>query len=175
MAIALDTVAAAVSAAADVIVVTAGAVAPQFEAIGARVVLDPGGGLSGAVDAGIARAVAAAVAGSGPVAIAVLLGDVPALQPRELVAALLAAEQHPQSFVADADGTGTVLIAALDGRAHAPAFGPDSRALHVAAGYVELPVDAASGLRRDVDTPEQLDALTGRLGARTVAALQGRT
>jgi 2-phospho-L-lactate guanylyltransferase len=178
IAIALDTVAGAISAAGNVIVVTSRAVASEFEALGARVVMDPGGGLGGAVAAGIAAALDSALDSAVPaaeaVAIAVLLGDVPALQPRELRAALMAAESHPLSFVADADGTGTVLIAALDGRGHTPAFGPDSRARHVAAGYVELPVDAASGLRRDVDTPEQLDALAGRLGARTVAALAGR-
>jgi 2-phospho-L-lactate guanylyltransferase len=165
MAIALDTVAAAVEAAGEVVVVTSQAVAPEFEALGARVVLDPGTGLGGAVAAGIASA--------GDVAVAVLLGDVPALRPAELAAALLAAQRHPLSFVADADGTGTVLITALDGRVHAPAFGPGSRALHAAAGYVELPIDVSSGLRRDVDTPDQLNVLAGRLGPRTVAALAG--
>jgi hypothetical protein len=39
-------------------------------------------------------------------------------------------------------------------------------------GYVELAVPVASGLRRDVDTPEQLRALDpDALGARTRALL----
>ena len=155
LAIALDSVAAAVEV-APVVVVTPHA--EPFEELGARVVADPGSGLNGAIAAGIAAA--------GDGAVAVLLGDVPALRPAELAAALTAAERHPLSFVPDADGEGTVLIAALRSSDHAPAFGADSRALHLAAGYVELDVPVDSGLRRDVDTPEQLAALAGRLGPR---------
>jgi len=73
--------------------------------------------------------------------------------------------------VADADGVGTVLITALHGRDHAPEFGGASRAAHLAAGYVELDIDVASGLRRDVDIRTQLETLDGRLGQRTRAAL----
>ncbi|HEY4269183.1 MAG TPA: 2-phospho-L-lactate guanylyltransferase [Galbitalea sp.] len=177
VAIALDTVAAAVAAVAadaavgsplgQVIVVTSRAVAADVESLGARVVLDPGSGLDAAVAAGIAEA--------GDGAVAVLLGDVPGLLPSELGDALVAAGRHPRSFVPDADGSGTVLIAARRSEDHAPAFGADSRALHAAAGYVELAIDASSGLRRDVDTPDQLDALAGRLGPRTVAALAAQT
>ncbi len=160
----------------SVVVVTSQAAAAEFGALGARAVTDAGTGLGGAVSAGILAA-GGAVAGetdvAGETAVGVLLGDVPALLPAELAAALAAAERHPLSFVADADGVGTVLLAALPGSAHAPAFGPGSRRLHAAAGYVELPVDGASGLRRDVDTPAQLAALAGRLGPRTVAALRG--
>jgi len=156
LAIALDTVAAAL-AVAPVIVVTP--VAEPFEELGAAVVADPGSGLLGAISAGLAAA--------GDGAAGVLLGDVPAVQPAELADALAAAARHPLAFVADADGDGTVLITALQASDHAPAFGPGSRALHLAAGYVELDVPANSGLRRDVDTPEQLAALGTRLGPRT--------
>ncbi|MDQ1562393.1 MAG: 2-phospho-L-lactate/phosphoenolpyruvate guanylyltransferase, partial [Actinomycetota bacterium] len=143
MAIALDSVAAAV-ATARVIVVTATSASSSFEDLGARVVKDPSGGLNAAIRAGIAAAGGAA--GGGPVA--VLLGDVPALQTAELAAALALAEQHPLAFVPDADGDGTVLITALTAAGHAPAFGAGSRAAHAAAGYLELDLPADSGLRR---------------------------
>jgi 2-phospho-L-lactate guanylyltransferase len=163
LAIALDTVEAALVA-APVIVVTTVDVAEQFSSLGAQVVVDAGGGLNRAVLAGIAAA------GPGPVA--VLLGDVPALRASELEAALVAAERHRLAFVPDADNAGTVLITALLAADHAPAFGPDSRALHRAAGYVELDVAATSGLRRDVDTAQDLAALgaSGTLGSRTKLA-----
>jgi 2-phospho-L-lactate guanylyltransferase len=162
-AIALDTVEAAV-ACARVVVVTPGDGA-AFVELGATVVGDDGGGLGAAIDAGL-RSVGAG-------AVAVLLGDLPALRPEELAVALDAAARHPRSLVPDADGVGTVLITALPGEVHRPAFGGASRAAHVAAGYTELALDAASGLRRDVDTAEQLGALAaeGRLGPRTTAAL----
>jgi 2-phospho-L-lactate guanylyltransferase len=159
-AIALDSVEAALGA-ARVIVVTPDSAAPDFVALGASVVRDPGGGLVAAIRAGIAAV--------GEGAVAVLLGDVPALLPAELAAALVEAQRHPRAMVADAEGEGTVLITAFAAAEHAPAFGPGSRALHRAAGYVELEIAPESGLRRDVDTPEQLAALAGRLGPRTAA------
>jgi 2-phospho-L-lactate guanylyltransferase len=64
-----------------------------------------------------------------------------------------------------------VLITRRADAAHAPAFGGESRAAHRRAGYVELAIAADSGLRRDVDTAQQLAALSaaGRLGARSAA------
>jgi 2-phospho-L-lactate guanylyltransferase len=162
LAIALDSVAAAL-AAVDVIVVTAPGVAPAFEALGARVILDDNAGLNAAVAQGIRVA--------GTDAVAVLLGDVPALQPEELVAALELAAHHPLAFVADADSDGTVLITALRPTSHRPAFGTHSRAAHLTAGYVELAIPVTSGLRRDVDTAAQLAALAPRVGPRTSALL----
>jgi 2-phospho-L-lactate guanylyltransferase len=169
MAIALDSVAATLASVTElrVIVVTSPSIAPQFEALGARVVVDAESGLNSAIALGIAAA------GDGPVA--VLLGDVPALRAAELAAALDLAAQHPLAFVSDADNDGTVLITALVAAHHRPAFGPHSRAAHLAAGYVELDFPAGSGLRRDVDTPAQLAALGDRLGARTRAALARST
>ncbi|HEY2643432.1 MAG TPA: NTP transferase domain-containing protein [Galbitalea sp.] len=163
LAIALDTVEVALSV-APVIVVTSADVAPEFEALGARIVLDAGGGLNAAARQGLDAA------GSGPVA--VMLGDVPAVQPSELSLALGAAEQHPLAFVSDADGDGSVLIAALVTADHSPAFGANSRAAHRHAGYVELDVPATSGLRHDVDTTAHLVELAtaGRLGPRTKLA-----
>lgn len=162
-AIALDTVGAAVaSGAGRVIVVTGGEAAP-FEALGAEVAVDPGGGLNAAVRSGIALA-------AGPVA--VMLGDLPALLPGELDDALERAEAHERAMVADADAEGTTLITALRGELHSPAFGTGSRAAHLAAGYVELDMPVGSGLRRDVDTAEQLADLGARVGPRTALVLQ---
>jgi len=157
-AIALDTVEAAL-AVAPVIVVTP--VAAPFEALGATVIADPGGGLAAAIDAGIAAA-------HGHVA--VLLGDLPALRPEELSVALDAATAHARAFVPDSEGAGTALITSTTD--HAAAFGEGSAQRHREAGYVELEVDPQSGLRSDVDTLEQLAALVGRLGKRTTAQLR---
>ncbi|HEX3680308.1 MAG TPA: 2-phospho-L-lactate guanylyltransferase [Galbitalea sp.] len=162
LAIALDTVGEA-RGAAKVIVVTSAPLAPDFEIPGVRVILDAEAGLNAAARQGIAAA------GDDPVA--VLLGDLPALRSVELAAALELAAKHPLAFVADADNDGTVLITALDPARHAPAFGAHSRAAHLAAGYVELDIPVDSGLRRDVDTPDQLFALGDRVGRRTRAAM----
>jgi 2-phospho-L-lactate guanylyltransferase len=159
-AIALDTVEAAL-ACGDVIVVTSGESAPDFVALGARVVDDLGSGLNPAIAVGLDAA--------GPhVATAVLLGDHPALTPTELREALAAASRVPRAIVADADGTGSALTTALPGVDHHLAFGAGSRHLHVEAGYVELDGDWP-GLRRDVDTAADLDGL--ELGPRTRRAL----
>lgn len=169
-AIALDTVAAVLRArsVSRVLVVTSPSAAQAFRALGAEALPDPGDGLNAACRFGIAAA------DGGPVA--VLLGDVPALLPEELDAALELAARPARSFVADFDNDGTVLIAALDAASHSPAFGSHSRAAHLAAGYVELAVPSAIGLRRDVDTPEQLRALAAdSLGARTSAVLKRLT
>ena len=165
LAIALDTVESAL-AAASVLVVTSAGIVAQFEALGARTIVDHDEGLGAAIARGIASA------GDGPVA--VLLGDLPALRAAELAAALELAGQHPLAFVPDADNDGTVLITALNAADHRPAFGERSRAAHLAAGYVELELPFDSGLRRDVDTSVQLAALGIRVGSRTRAALPWR-
>ncbi|MES2172243.1 MAG: 2-phospho-L-lactate guanylyltransferase, partial [Actinomycetota bacterium] len=127
---------------------------------------DDPAGLSSAIELGIETAAEMGAPGRG---IAVLLGDLPALQPAELEAALEQARLHELAMVPDAEGTGTTLITAADGAAHNPAFGPGSAARHRAAGYAELEVPAGSGLRMDADTRETLDALAGRLGPHTAA------
>jgi len=166
MAIALDTVEVAL-ATTRVVVVTSQEAAPAFEGIGAMVVLDPASGLAGAVLAGIAAAGAGAVA--------VMLGDLPALRSHELAGALAQAADHRRAMVADAENEGTTLITALQAVDHAPAFGSGSRAAHVVARYAELVVSPDSGLRRDVDTMGQLTALASRLGPRTALALATKT
>ena len=178
-AMALDTVEAvlATPSVSRVIVVTSTAAAPNFVALGARVVVDVGGGLNAAIGLGLAEAGELAGAGAGAGAgiteshTAVLLGDLPALLPAELETALDVALSHDRSIVADAAGSGTTLITALRGHSHAPAFGAGSAESHRAAGYTPLDIAADSGLRLDVDTSEELAALdAARLGPRTAAA-----
>lgn len=164
LAIALDTVEAAL-AAADVLVVTSASAAEVFENLGARVVIDEGGGLNAAASQGLA------VANSGNRA--VMLGDLPALRPEELTHALDNALRFPRAFVSDAEREGTALITARAGVAHFPAFGPQSRAAHQERGYVEIDVDPQSGLRRDVDTQIHLREIPrDRLGSRTRTILE---
>jgi len=154
-AVALDTVSAAAAASrvCEVVLVTGDtAIAAALAGLGRiRVVREERA-------VGIAAAIRAGLAGvTGPRA--ALLGDLPALDPAELDAALALAETHDRAFVRDADGTGTTLVTAVDGVSFAAEFGPDSAARHAAAGLVELPIPADSTLRRDVDTPEQLAVL----------------
>ena len=155
-AIALDTIEAA-SAVARVVVVTAD---PSIALPGVEVVSeDAPRGIAAAVEDGLRMA--------GPSRRAVLLGDVPGLQPVDLAAALELAEDVRLGAVPDAEGEGTTLVTAREGDLPA-AFGPGSWARHLAAGFAELTVPADSSLRRDVDRPEHL---TGDLGPRTRAVL----
>jgi 2-phospho-L-lactate guanylyltransferase len=147
-----DTVAAvrACPAVGDVLVVTDDpAAAAAVAALGARAVPDrPAAGLNAAMRFG-----ADVVAGLTHRR-AVLTGDLPALRPEELDAALTAAGTG-RSFVADAAGTGTVLLAAQPGTALDPRFGAGSAAAHAAS--LALPLSGVwPGLRQDVDTADDL-------------------
>lgn len=130
------------------------------------------------LDAGAASgAGAGAGAGSAEVAVAVLLGDVPALRPDDLDRALQVAARHPLAFVPDAEGTGTTLATARGGEQLTAHFGQDSAARHAAAGFADLaaahPGAIAPGLRRDVDTAEELrEAVAFGVGERTSAVLR---
>ena len=156
LAMALDTVEVAMRV-GDVVVVTADAT--PFAELGARVIPDPGSGLNAAISAGVDRI-------SGPTAI--LLGDHPALTGEELRDALAHADAFDRALVADADGEGSALTTSHG--THEPRFGRASREAHLAAGYVELE-GHWPGLRRDVDTAEQLAALP-HVGPRTSALLK---
>jgi 2-phospho-L-lactate guanylyltransferase len=134
----------------------------------AEVTPDPGAGLLEAVGAGVDRALAD---GQGP--LAVLLADVPALRPPDLAAALAACARHETAFVPDAEGTGTVLLAATVPDRLTPAFGAGSAARHEAGGAVRLDLDLPS-LRRDVDTWAALaQALDLGAGPATAAVTEG--
>jgi 2-phospho-L-lactate guanylyltransferase len=147
-----DTVAAvsACAAVGDVLVVTDDpAAAAAVTALGARAVPDrSAAGLNAAMRFG-----ADAVAGLARRR-AVLTGDLPALRPGELGEALAAAGPA-RSFVADAAGTGTVLLTAGVGTALDPRFGAGSAAAHAASAARPL-TGLWPGLRQDVDTAGDL-------------------
>jgi 2-phospho-L-lactate/phosphoenolpyruvate guanylyltransferase len=173
-AFALDTIATAGGAASVARVIVVGD-DPSL-ADGAEFLEEPGGaerGLLPAIRHGIAHARA-----ESSVAVAVLLGDLPALTPGELDRALDAAARHPLAFVRDADGTGTTLATAAPGVPFEPHFGPGSAARHAAAGFVELEASDAPGLTRDVDTVDGLEAVlhhgVGDHTAEAVARLADR-
>lgn len=163
LALALDTVTAALACpqVAQVIAVTDDKVAgAALSALGVRVAPDaPDAGLNAAFTYG-----AGLVTRSGGW-VAALAADLPALRPAELAGALRAAggpSPRVRRFVADAPGTGTVLLTAPPGVPLDPRFGPDSAAAHAASGAHPLD-DAWPSLRRDVDTPADL-VTAARLG-----------
>ncbi|HEY2266387.1 MAG TPA: 2-phospho-L-lactate guanylyltransferase [Streptosporangiaceae bacterium] len=161
LALACDTVTAVLGsgAAARVIVITDDQVAAvALAALGALIVPDePRAGLNAALRHGAGYA-AARWPRSGTAA---LSADLPALRPAELARALHAAAASPTAFVADAAGDGTTLYTAGPGAAFQPAFGLASRARHGAGGAAELTLDGIPGLRRDVDTPDDLRGAAG--------------
>lgn len=195
LAMAADTVAAAASAACvgTVLVITDDPEVSEITArLGALVLPDePAAGLNEALTYGAnysqARWPERGRAG--------LAGDLPAARPGELTAALTAAARLGTAFVPDADGTGTVLYAAVPGAGFRPQFGPASRDRHLASGAAEIGTAeigtaeigtaetgmadtalarsaALSGLRRDVDTIGDLhQAAEIGLGPRTLALL----
>ena len=107
--------------------------------------------------AGLNGALAEAAAEAGtrwPVdGVVALVGDLPALRAEELDAALVAAARHERSFVPDASGSGTTMLAARPGVALQPGFGLGSAQRHAAIANV---VPAGPGLRNDVDTAAEL-------------------
>jgi 2-phospho-L-lactate guanylyltransferase len=193
LALAADTVAAVLAcpAVARVVVVTSDPVAgPLLAALGAVVVPDEPAGLDGPAQAGdpadpglqdqlnaALRHGAAVAARRWPgTGFAALTADLPALRPAELAMALRAAELAAQTatagaaFVPDAAGVGTTLFAVPPGGDFRPLFGGASRARHAASGAAEIYLDDMAGLRRDVDTPEDLQVVLALgAGPRTTA------
>jgi 2-phospho-L-lactate/phosphoenolpyruvate guanylyltransferase len=105
--------------------------------------------------------------------VAALVGDLPALTPADLADALAAAAGEPSAFVADAPGTGTTLLTARPGELLAPRFGEGSAARH---GEEAARIDAAPGLRHDVDTVDDLAAAAAYgLGPRTGPLVAARS
>jgi 2-phospho-L-lactate guanylyltransferase len=162
-AIALDTIAAAIGSAQVVVVTSDGSVAEPAQALGARVVRDPGDGLDSAVAAGMAESGFRAA----------MLGDLPALRTADLALALNEAASTPRIVVADVEGTGSTLLTAGPRMTWASSFGAGSLERHVTLGCVRSAVPETSTLRRDVDTAAQLwDAAQLELGPRTIAVLR---
>ena len=168
LAMASDVVAAACACPGvlEVLVVTSDPdAATALAACGARVVPDePDAGL----DAALLHGVALLAPGLGAAALA---ADLPALLPADLRAALHQVAAG-RGVAADATGTGTTLLAAVAGTPLRPAYGPGSLARHLRDGARAL--DAAPGLRQDVDTPADLaQALRLGVGPRTAAVAAG--
>lgn len=160
------TAARATSCVGDVVVVTCDPAVTQG-IDGIEVVDDPSAGLRAAIATGIA-----ALDPEQPAA--VILGDLPALTPEALDAALLLAEHEERSYVPDAAATGTTLLAARRADALCPRFGPGSAELHRRAGHAPLPIAPDSGLRIDVDELADLHlAIDLGVGEHTRAVLDG--
>jgi 2-phospho-L-lactate/phosphoenolpyruvate guanylyltransferase len=198
LALASDTVAAVAACpeVARVVVVTSDPVAgPLLAALGAIIVADEPDALSVSLGSlGTAGAAAPAVLGELGVqdalnaalrhgaavaarrwprtGLAALTADLPALSPAELALALRTVSAAPgrAAFVPDAAGIGTTLYAVAPGGEFRPLFGGASRARHAASGAAELDFADTTGLRRDVDTPDDLRAaLALGAGPRTTA------
>jgi len=157
VAFALDTVSAALACdrVENVLVVTDDhRLADQVRRLGAGVIPDgTAGDLNGSLEQG-----AAEVRRRDPLLnLAALCADLPALRPAELGRALAAATPTRLGFVADADRLGTTLVTAPDLETFRPRFGPGSRAEHLAGGGVEVDEGGLESLRRDVDTPADLE------------------
>lgn len=183
LAMAADTVSAVLSCpeVAQVLVVTSDEVVTGFLApLGVVVAAEPGspagrdvprGELEDGLNAALLHGATVAARrwpGSG---VAALSADLPALRPAELSRALRAAAvAGGAAFVADEQGIGTTLYAAAPGAVFRPMFGGPSRRRHAAGGVCELLLDGIPGLRRDVDTPEDLrTAVILGAGSRTMA------
>ncbi|MGT2426527.1 2-phospho-L-lactate guanylyltransferase [Amnibacterium kyonggiense] len=105
---------------------------------------------------------------------AVLAGDLPALTSEDLERTLSIAEEVPLGVVADAQGTGTVLLTGQPGVPLLPAFGAGSAMRHRDLGH--RLIRGTERLRRDVDTPEDLaTAVRLGVGRHTAAVLEGAT
>jgi 2-phospho-L-lactate guanylyltransferase len=180
LAMALDTVAAALASpvVGRVVVVTGDPEPGEAAAmLGAEVIADvPDAGLNPALAYAATLLRTRGSAASLP-GVAALPADLPALRTDELTDALRQAEEAAGSrgedrraFVADAAGTGTVLLAALPGALLEPCFGARSADAHAASGAVAL-TGAWPSLRRDVDTAADLaEAFVLGVGPRTAVA-----
>jgi 2-phospho-L-lactate guanylyltransferase len=115
-------------------------------------------GVQDALNAALRHGAAVAARRWPKTGLAALTADLPALSPAELATALRAASPAPAAFVPDAACVGTTLYAVPPGGEFRPLFGGASRARHAAAGAVELAAGDLTGLRRDVDTPDDLRA-----------------
>ncbi|MCR1782535.1 2-phospho-L-lactate guanylyltransferase [Nocardioides carbamazepini] len=143
--------------------------AATLAARGAETCADPGGGLNAA----LRHAATHLHAGRPDLRPAALCGDLPALVPADLAAALAdAVTDSGPCFVRDADRTGTTLYCA-EYDDFDPRFGPGSAAAHAAAGARPLAGELSS-LRRDVDDVDGLAAAVALgVGASSADVLRG--
>jgi 2-phospho-L-lactate guanylyltransferase len=130
---------------------------------------------SAAALAGIAAAEAA-----GADCVALLPGDCPLLDPRELDKMLTGVPDHYVAIVPDRHGTGTNALVLAPPSAIEPSFGEGSRERHVAAARaagIAYGVEELPSLGLDLDTPADIVALTMKVemrgGARRTAKALG--
>jgi 2-phospho-L-lactate guanylyltransferase len=148
---------------ARLIVVTGDPIAQELAAeAGAEVVPDPeDAGHVQAAQAGIARAEA-----EGAELVALLAGDCPLLDPRELDRLLTGIPTHYVGIVPDRHGTGTNALVLSPPSAIVPAFGEGSCARHVEAARVAgvpFGIEELPSIELDLDTPADVIALTREL------------
>jgi 2-phospho-L-lactate guanylyltransferase len=144
--------------------------AAELAGIGAHVIPD---GASDDLNATLVQAAAELLRRHPGLRVAAVCADLPALRGTDLSAVLEAAPEDEMGFVADADGIGTTVLTAPDLASFRPAFGPGSRAEHLALGAKEIALDIPS-VHRDVDTPEDLaEAARMGLGPRSTQAAAG--
>lgn len=142
------------------IVVSGDPVAQELAAkAGAEVVADPeDAGHVQAAQAGIARAEA-----EGAERVALLAGDCPLLDPRELERLLTGVPGSYVGIVPDRHGSGTNALLLSPPSAIVPAFGEGSRQRHVdAARAAGIPfgIEELPSIELDLDTPADVIALT---------------
>jgi 2-phospho-L-lactate/phosphoenolpyruvate guanylyltransferase len=97
--------------------------------------------------------------------VALVPGDTPLLRPADL-AGLLARSGPGVAVVPDRHGTGTNALVLTPPDAIEPSFGPGSRDRHLAladAAGVPVRIDEVAALTLDVDTPDDLAALSVEL------------
>jgi 2-phospho-L-lactate/phosphoenolpyruvate guanylyltransferase len=130
---------------------------------------------SAAALAGIAAAEAA-----GTACVALLPGDCPLLDPRELDKMLTGVPDRYVAVIPDRHGTGTNALVLAPPGAIEPSFGEGSRERHVAAARaagVPYGVEELRSLGLDLDTPADIVALTMRVemggGAKRTAKALG--
>jgi 2-phospho-L-lactate guanylyltransferase len=145
------------------IVVTGDPIAQDLAAkAGAEVVADPeDAGHIEAAQAGIARAEA-----QGAERVALLAGDCPLLDPRELDRMLTGVPGSYVGIVPDRHGSGTNALLLSPPDAIVPAFGEGSRQRHVdAAREAGIPfgIEELPSIELDLDTPGDVIALTREL------------
>lgn len=162
----LTAVADVISADNLIVVTSDDQISAQLRIGGARVIDDPGRGLNPAVLAGIA----AARDRSSQAPVGILLGDLPALTPGDLRAALAACAATEAAVVPDQSGVGTVLLTHQEPGRLAPRFGHGSALRHGQSAR-RLDLDLPR-LRTDVDDIDALrQAAALGLGRHTAAIL----
>jgi 2-phospho-L-lactate guanylyltransferase len=145
------------------IVVTGDPIAQELAAkAGAEVVPDPeDAGHVEAAQAGIARAEA-----EGAERVALLAGDCPLLDSRELDRLLTGVPGNYVGIVPDRHGTGTNALLLSPPDAIVPAFGEGSRARHVEAAReagIPFGIEELPSIELDLDTPADVIALQREL------------